>query len=304
MAAMFAAAFLMSSPALAAPGNGPSKLGLRTLQLGMTGPDVTTLQKDLTVSGIPTFASGVYSVGTMLHVKQFQKRYRLTADGVVGPETATKINSVVAVLNKKEAADEVNGAVGLAGPGGAGIGAPGSSGAPGAPTGTTATAPAPTTPLPAADTGGAAAVPPPSNAPVESGSLNSQGLAVPPPTAPLVISEVIAAANQIAFDPYIYGGGHASFDSVGYDCSGSVSFALHGGGLLSTPVDSTQFESYGVPGPGRWITLWANGGHVYMEIAGLFYDTAAQSATNGNDRWSTTRISPTGGFIEVHPAGW
>jgi hypothetical protein len=118
-----------------------------------------------------------------------------------------------------------------------------------------------------------------------------------------VVKEVIAAANQIATLPYIYGGGHAQWNDTGYDCSGSTSFALHGAGLINAPQDSGELESYGQPGPGVWITLWANAGHVYMNIAGLWFDTAAQSSSNGQDRWSTTRISSASGFVERHPGG-
>ncbi|HWE32263.1 MAG TPA: peptidoglycan-binding domain-containing protein [Solirubrobacteraceae bacterium] len=134
-------------------------------------------------------------------------------------------------------------------------------------------------------------------------TINSQGLAVAPASAPPAVKEIIAAANQIAHKPYIYGGGHASWNDAGYDCSGSTSYALHGAGLISSPEDSTEFESYGSSGVGQWVTLWANSGHVYMEIAGLWYDTAAQSSQNQNDRWSTQRISPAGGFVERHPTG-
>jgi peptidoglycan hydrolase-like protein with peptidoglycan-binding domain len=134
-------------------------------------------------------------------------------------------------------------------------------------------------------------------------TINSQGLAVAPASAPPAVKEIIAAANEIAHKPYIYGGGHASWNSSGYDCSGSTSYALHGAGLISSPEDSTEFESYGSPGAGQWVTMWANSGHVYMEIAGLWYDTAAQSSSNGNDRWSSRRISPAGGFVERHPTG-
>jgi peptidoglycan hydrolase-like protein with peptidoglycan-binding domain len=133
--------------------------------------------------------------------------------------------------------------------------------------------------------------------------LTPQGLAVAPVAAPPVVKEVIAAANTIATLPYIYGGGHASWTDTGYDCSGSTSFALHGAGLISAPEDSGELESYGEPGPGAWITLYANGGHVYMNIAGLWFDTAAQSTANGDDRWSATRISPSEGFIVRHPGG-
>jgi cell wall-associated NlpC family hydrolase len=134
-------------------------------------------------------------------------------------------------------------------------------------------------------------------------TLNPDGTATAPADAPAVVQEVIAAANKIAFDPYVFGGGHGSFKASGYDCSGSVSYALHGGGLLSSPEDSSQLETYGSPGAGQWITIWANAGHTYMKIAGLWYDTAAQSSSNDHDRWSTTRPSPAGGYVVRHPAG-
>lgn len=130
------------------------------------------------------------------------------------------------------------------------------------------------------------------------------GLAVAPVEAPLAVRQVIAAANQIATTPYMYGGGHGAWNSPGYDCSGSVGYALHGGGLLSQTEDSGEMETYGLPGAGQWITLWTNAGHVYAQIAGLWFDTAAQSSSNGEDRWSTRRISPRGGFIERHPRGY
>jgi cell wall-associated NlpC family hydrolase len=143
----------------------------------------------------------------------------------------------------------------------------------------------------------------PATTPTEHAVLNPDGTASAPADAPAAVKAAIAAANQIAFTPYVYGGGHGSFNSRGYDCSGSVSYALHGANLLSTPDDSSQLESYGSPGPGQWITIWANAGHAYMQIAGLFYDTAAQSGSNSNDRWSTRRASPLGGYVIRHPAG-
>ena len=105
------------------------------------------------------------------------------------------------------------------------------------------------------------------------------GQAVAPASAPPAVKAAIAAANQIATRPYVYGGGHGSFISSGYDCSGSVSYALHGGGLIHDTEDSSQLESYGGAGPGRWITIYANAGHAYMIIAGLRFDTSAQSST-------------------------
>jgi hypothetical protein len=130
----------------------------------------------------------------------------------------------------------------------------------------------------------------------------SHGLAVPPANAPTVIRNVISAANQIAFKPYVYGGGHGTWNSSGYDCSGSVSYALHGGGLLSTTMDSTELESYGRSGAGRWITIWANSGHTFMYVAGLRFDTSAQGSTGGS-RW-TSQGRSSGGYVERHPSGW
>jgi peptidoglycan hydrolase-like protein with peptidoglycan-binding domain len=128
------------------------------------------------------------------------------------------------------------------------------------------------------------------------------GLAVAPSNAPAAIKAVIAAGNRIAFKPYIYGGGHGSWNDSGYDCSGSVSYALHGGGLISSPEDSTGFESYGSAGGGRWITIWTNSGHAYMYVAGLRFDTSAQGETGGS-RWTSAGRS-NAGFIERHPSGF
>jgi peptidoglycan hydrolase-like protein with peptidoglycan-binding domain len=115
-----------------------------------------------------------------------------------------------------------------------------------------------------------------------------------------VVARVIAAANEIATRPYVYGGGHGSFQSSGYDCSGSVSYALHGGGLLSSPEDSSALESYGEPGTGSHITIYANAGHAFMVIDGRRFDTVAQQ--EGGSRWSSSMTS-TAGYVARHPAG-
>jgi peptidoglycan hydrolase-like protein with peptidoglycan-binding domain len=115
-----------------------------------------------------------------------------------------------------------------------------------------------------------------------------------------VVARVIAAGDEIATRPYVFGGGHGSFQSVGYDCSGSVSYALHGGGLLSSPEDSSQLESYGEAGPGRHITIYANAGHAFMVIDGKRFDTIAQQETGS--RWSDSPGS-TGGYVVRHPDG-
>lgn len=115
-----------------------------------------------------------------------------------------------------------------------------------------------------------------------------------------IVARVIAAADEIATRPYVWGGGHGSFESEGYDCSGSVSYALHGGGLLSSPEDSTGLESYGEPGPGRYITIYANAEHAYMVIDGKRFDTVAL-AEDGS-RWGGPS-NDGGSFVERHPDG-
>jgi peptidoglycan hydrolase-like protein with peptidoglycan-binding domain len=115
-----------------------------------------------------------------------------------------------------------------------------------------------------------------------------------------VVARVIAAADEIATRPYVWGGGHGSFQSDGYDCSGSVSYALHGGGLLSSPEDSTGLESYGEPGPGKYITIYANAEHAYMVIDGKRFDTVALQ--EDGSRWGGSSDDG-GGFVERHPAG-
>ena len=132
-----------------------------------------------------------------------------------------------------------------------------------------------------------------------------KGLAAAPMAAPLAVQEIIWAGNQIIGLPYIFGGGHASFTSPGYDCSGTVSFALHGATLLTTPEDSSEFEGYGSHGVGRWVTIFANAGHAYMDVAGLRLDTsAADDPTNQQGpRWRPLRRA-NGGYVLRHPSGY
>ena len=130
--------------------------------------------------------------------------------------------------------------------------------------------------------------------------VNTGGMVQPPAGAPPAIAQVIAAGNAIATLPYIYGGGHASFHADGYDCSGSVSYALAAAGLVSSPMVSGDFESWGDPGPGRWITVYANADHVWMEVAGWRFDTVALAESG--TRWSQSG-GEYSGFVVRHPAG-
>jgi len=127
------------------------------------------------------------------------------------------------------------------------------------------------------------------------------GKAVAPADAPRRVQKVIAAANKIRNKPYKWGGGHGSWKDKGYDCSGAVSYALHGGRLLDTPLDSTGLSRYGQKGKGSWISVYGNPGHAYMIVAGLRFDT---SMTPGNGPgWSKTKRSLSGKFKVRHPRG-
>jgi hypothetical protein len=126
----------------------------------------------------------------------------------------------------------------------------------------------------------------------------------PPEIAPQAVKDVIVAANSIATTPYVWGGGHGAWDSYGYDCSGSVSFALHGAGLLDAPLVSGDLESYGEAGPGKWITIYANAEHVYAVIAGFRWDTRDNPDPEGSGaRWHED-IPSSAGFVARHPAGY
>jgi hypothetical protein len=138
--------------------------------------------------------------------------------------------------------------------------------------------------------------------PTGKATLGSDGLAVAPSGAPPVVQQVIAAANSIVGKPYKYGGGHGDWEDSGYDCSGSESYALHGGNLITRPMDSTEFESFGDPGPGTWITSYASSGHSYLVVAGLRFDTGYHSGPSG-PQWST-QMRPSDGYVVRHPTGY
>jgi cell wall-associated NlpC family hydrolase len=130
--------------------------------------------------------------------------------------------------------------------------------------------------------------------------LTPDGLAVAPLGAPPLVQAVIAAGNQIARLPYRYGGGHATWIDTAYDCSASISFAFAAAGMISAPMVSGELAQWGEAGPGRWITIYANGGHAFMEVAGLRFDTSGLRQTGS--RWQTASRG-TGGFTVRHPPG-
>jgi len=136
--------------------------------------------------------------------------------------------------------------------------------------------------------------------PTEDAYVDENGLAVAPASAPPEVQAIIEAGNKIATKPYRYGGGHGRWRDSGYDCSGSVSYALHGAGLLDTPLDSTGFMRWGDRAEGQWVTIYANAGHAYMTVAGLRFDTS--SSKRSGSRWSETTRSARGYRVR-HPEG-
>jgi hypothetical protein len=165
-------------------------------------------------------------------------------------------------------------------------------------------------------TGGSTYVPPP---PPAKRAKISNGVAVPPLGAPARVRGAIAAANRIITKPYVYGGGHSAYETKnafttalddGYDCSGTVSFALYGGRFLKSPLDSSSFMSWARKGKGRWITVYTNPGHAYVVIAGLRLDTSTggrvtpEEARSGEGpRWRKYNIKPAG-YTARHPRGY
>lgn len=154
----------------------------------------------------------------------------------------------------------------------------------------------PSQPLPAPAPGTPVAPPRPDQV----ARVTAGGLAVAPAGAPLVVQQLIAAGNRIALAKYLWGGGHQRWEDRGYDCSGSVSYALHGAGLLDAPLVSGELAGFGAAGPGQWVTIYANAGHVYLAVAGLRFDTSGQR--QAGTRWQPLRRSSRG-FRVRHPVG-
>lgn len=145
----------------------------------------------------------------------------------------------------------------------------------------------------------ATSAPPPLQlAPGDRAKIGTNGLAMAPASAPDAVKAIIASGNQIASTPYKWGGGHGKWKDSGYDCSGSVSFALHGAGLLDSPLVSGDFPKWGQPGAGQWVTIYGNSGHVFMVVAGLRFDTSGAHPS----RWQPD-MRPTKGYKASHPVG-
>jgi cell wall-associated NlpC family hydrolase len=135
---------------------------------------------------------------------------------------------------------------------------------------------------------------------IEQATALPNGIALPPLEAPEAVRQMIEAGNVIARTPYLWGGGHGKWVDRGYDCSGSVSFVLASAGFLDSPLASGPLMSWGEPGRGKWVTIYSHEGHVFMEVAGIRFDTSGARETGS--RWQNDMRS-TAGFVARHPPG-
>jgi peptidoglycan hydrolase-like protein with peptidoglycan-binding domain len=262
--------------ALAVPATADARFGTKTLKQGDSGRDVKLLQKYLTKAGIDTDIDGEFGRGTKVAVRKFEKGAQLKIDGKVDPSEAKKIKSAAA-HGAEGSPDGNDDATGTSN-GGASAGDPGATD-PGTGTGD-GTAPAPAT---------------------GKVTISDDGTtATAPADAPQEVKDAVAAANKITDTPYKYGGGHGSFNDDGYDCSGAVSYALHGAGLIDQPEDSTGLESWGESGKGTWITVYAKSSHAYIIIGGARFDTSG--AGDEGPRWRKG-AAQTDGYVARHPEG-
>lgn len=266
------AVLVMPAPVASAKKRAVS-LGERTLKKGDHGRDVRQLQKYLVRTGLRTSVDGEFGSGTASVVRAFERFQRLRADGVVSPRDVVVLKDVATNGGAVAAAAITGGAL------------PKNQPLPPAPTDVPAT-PAAAAPL--------------RLGPGVKATVGPDGLATAPAQAPALVQQIIDAGNRIATKPYIYGGGHSRWEDAGYDCSGSVSYALHGAGLLDQSMASGGFMNWAEPGPGQWVTTYANGGHMYIVVAGLRFDTSGRSSAG--TRWQT-ELRSTSGYEIRHPLG-
>ena len=323
----------------AASAKTPAHLGDRTLRLGTSGKDVKELQLALGKAGFRVKTDGNFGTGTLRAVKRFQRASRLTPSGRVDHRTVSALKRALRGTsanvnggydpdnpdtNHHSLGDRIPVQRGMSGHdirvlqdfltrAGFKVTVDGEFGA------STEKAvkkfetaqarpvdgimdagdiDALRTLVGQADPGAGAQ--PAELAPGDRAQIGPDGQAIAPASAPPQVQAIIAAGNVIASKPYKYGGGHGKWNDSGYDCSGSVSYALHGAGLLDTAMPSGDFTDWGDPGAGQWVTLYAKSSHIYMVVAGLRFDTSGR--TDHNSRWQTDMRSSKG-YTAVHPPG-
>lgn len=259
----------------------------KPLERGDRGRAVKRLQRALSL-----YPDGIFGPGTARAVRRFQRRHDLHPDGVVGPATWRMIRRSAAARRARRSSSSHPSSVRLLqrrlGIAVDGVFGPGTQGAVRAfqrARGLTSDG------IVGPATWGALGVR--GRHPVLKRRRSGSGV-------PLAVLRAVAAANRIAGLPYRYGGGHGTFDDTAYDCSGSVSYVLHAAGRLSRPRDSSGLMSYGRPGRGRWITVYANPSHTYLVIRGRRYDTTGRTETGS--RWQV-RSRSAAGYAVRHPAG-
>jgi peptidoglycan hydrolase-like protein with peptidoglycan-binding domain len=325
--------------ALAQSPTKPAHLGDRTLRAGASGADVKELQQALGQAGFKVKTDGKFGTGTLRAVKRFQRASRLKPSGTVDRKTVAALKRALrgssANVNggydpdnpdtgHHSLGDRIPVKRGMSGHdirvlqdflkrAGFNVSVDGEFGA------TTEkavkkfeTAQSRTVDgimdaadidalrtLAGEDDPGAGTMPT-QLAPGDTAQIGSDGLAIAPASAPPQVQAIIAAGNQIASKPYKYGGGHGKWNDSGYDCSGSVSYALHGAGLLEDALPSGDFTDWGDPGPGQWVTLYAKSSHIFMVVAGIRFDTSGR--TKNGTRWQADMRS-TRGYTAVHPPG-
>jgi cell wall-associated NlpC family hydrolase len=284
--------------AIAVPASASAAVfGTRTIENGSKGSDVKTAQILLQRTGADITADGSYGPATAKAVKVFEKANTLDVDGKLEPTDAPVLRTKAAAAQGRTTEDPSSGDA----PTTTTTAAPTTTDPATGTTSPTTTTPGTTTTTPGTTTDptmGGATPTDPVGVPGEKAVLNADGTATAPASAPAVVAEIIAAGNEIATKPYRYGGGHGKWKDTGYDCSGSVSYALHGAGILDQSMPSGNFETWGLPGKGTWVTLYSRGDHMYMYVAGLRFDTSGAKPS----RWQTAQRSATG-FTVRHPPG-
>jgi peptidoglycan hydrolase-like protein with peptidoglycan-binding domain len=325
--------------ALAQSPTKPAHLGERTLRAGASGADVKELQQALGQAGFKVKTDGKFGTGTLRAVKRFQRASRLKPTGTVDKRTVSALKQALrgssANVNggydpdnpdtgHHSLGDRIPVKRGMSGHdikvlqdfltrAGFKVSVDGEFGAStekAVKKFETAQTRAVDGIMDAADIDAlrtlageddpGAGTMPTQLAPGDTAQIGSDGLAIAPASAPPQVQAIIAAGNQIASKPYKYGGGHGKWNDSGYDCSGSVSYALHGAGLLEDALPSGDFTDWGDPGPGQWVTLYAKSSHMFMVVAGIRFDTSGR--TKNGTRWQADMRS-TRGYTAVHPPG-